>query len=287
MKKILKKITPEPLKKKYHAYNQKKLKAKVASLPRISEQQFRNIVCDKLLIGKGDIVFVHSSIDQLNLDFPFYNALNILLDIVGEDGTLLFPTFPKLTSYKFLKQGEIFKQKRTPSYMGILSEFARRHSKAKRSLHPTKSVVAIGNDATELTTGHELSPRPYDKNSPFYKAYIHNGKAIGIGVKTTYFSAVHVIDDIVPDKIPINPYHDKLLTGHCIDQNKNEIDIETYAHDMNKMMFDLPKFFKKNIKAELCEDLNIDGMNFFRADMKKCFDKMFELADEGITIYKY
>jgi len=287
MKKILKKIMPEPIKKKYHAYNQKKLKQRVASLPKLSEDMLAEIIIGKLLVNKDDTVFVHSSIDKLNLGFPFYNTLNILMEIVGAGGTLIFPTFPKLTSYKFLKQNEIFKQKRTPSYMGILSEFARRHSQAIRSLHPTKSVVAIGKNAEEITSHHQLSKRPYDKNSPFYKAYELGGKAIGLGVKTTYFSAVHVVDDLLPDKMPLNPYHDELLTGRCIDINKNEIEVQTYAHNMDNMLFDLPKYFKRNIEPGLCQDLNIDGMNFFRADLKPCFDKMIKLANKGITIYKY
>jgi len=287
MKNKLKKILPNSFKKKYHAFNQKKMKQRVATLPKLSENDLYNILTNKLLIKKDDIVFVHSSVDQLNLDFPFYNIINILKDIIGEDGTMLFPTFPKLTSYKFLEQGEIFKQKRTPSYMGILSEFARRDSQAVRSLHPTKSVVAIGKNATQLTNDHPNSPRPYDKNSPYYKVYQSRGKAIGIGVKTTFFSAVHVIDDIVPELMPINPYHKEILVGKCIDMNKKELNIKTFAHDMDKMNFDLPKFFRTQIDKSLCEDINIDGMNFFRADIKPCFDKMFELAKNGITIYKY
>ena len=50
------------------------------------------ILKENLNIKKNDIVFIHSSVDNLNLDFPFYKIINIILEIVGENGTILFPS---------------------------------------------------------------------------------------------------------------------------------------------------------------------------------------------------
>ena len=284
---LIKKIVPDNFKKKYHARKQAKLKEKIASLPKVDETEFKRILKEDLSIVKGDLVMIHSSIDRINLDFSFLKTLDLILEVVGENGTIMFPSFPKKNSFNFLNDGEIFKQKRTPSYMGILSELARRHSKSFRSLHPTKSVVAIGPLAEELTSEHHLSKLPYDEKSPFYKLYEKGGKAIGLGVKTTFFSAIHVIDDIVPEKLPFNPYHEKLFSAICIDNNKNEVIVDSYAHDMSKMHFDLPKFFAKNVPHELGGNLNINGSDYFKADVKPLFDHLFKLANQGITIYKY
>lgn len=284
---LIKKIVPDNLKKQINSYKKEQLKKRVQKLPKLSKVDLENIFRNKLDLKSGDISFVHSSLDRLNLDFPSFQVLDILLDIVGSEGTLIFPTYPKLTSYKFLKSGEIFDQRRTPSYMGILSEFARRHSKAIRSLHPTKSVAAIGKHAEEITNSHHLSIYPYDKNSPYYKAYELNSKAIGIGIKTTFYSAVHVLDDLYLDKLPFNPYVDELFEAKCKNINKAELIIKTYAHDMNKMHFNLPKFFASQIDNSICEDININGMNFFRADLTKTIDEMKNLLDRGISIYKY
>jgi aminoglycoside 3-N-acetyltransferase len=43
-----------------------------------------------------------------------------------------------------LRAGEIFDVRNTPSGMGRIAEFIRKHSDARRSLHPTHSVSAIG-----------------------------------------------------------------------------------------------------------------------------------------------
>lgn len=284
---LIKKIVPDSLKKQINSYKKEKQKRRVEKLPKLSKSDLESIFRNKLNLKSGDVCFVHSGIDRLNLDFPSFQVLDILLEIVGEEGTLIFPTYPKLTSYKFLMSGEVFDVRRTPSYMGILSEFARRHSKAVRSLHPTKSVAAIGKYANEITSKHHLSIYPYDKNSPYYIAYTLNAKAIGIGVKSKYFSAVHIVDDLNLSKLPFNPYHNTLFEAKCRNINKEEIIVKSYAHNMDKMHFNLPKFFASKIDKQLCEDIEIDGMEFFRAEAKATIDKMTELLDKGISIYKF
>lgn len=287
MKHFIKSILPKSIKNKIIKYLKDKERKSIAQLPKLSESDFIDILIKYLNVKSGDTVMVHSSLDKLNLDFPASNVLSILQSIIGEKGTLVFPTFPKKTSSEFLKTGEIFNIKRTASYTGILSEFARRSKFAIRSLHPTKSVVAIGENAEFLTNEHFKSTYPYDKCSPYYKIIEVEAKIIGLGVKTTYLSAVHVVDDIKRENFPLNPYLSELFEAKCIDYNGNELIVPTYAHDMKKMGFDLTKYFKTQIDKSICEDININGMSFFRADAKPMLLKMMELADKGITIYGF
>ena len=121
------------------------------SLPILTETRLKAILSDSLGVSPGDVIFIHSSIDDLNLGFPFYRTLPLLQELVGAKGTLVFPTYPKLPSLKFLSAEELFDINKTPSNTGILTELARREKKAERSLHPTKSVCAIGDQARELT----------------------------------------------------------------------------------------------------------------------------------------
>ena len=46
-----------------------------------------------------------------------------------------------------------------------------------------------------------------------------------------------------------------------------------------------PPFFKAHVDPEVCSDLVINGMKFFRADAPRLFADMLRLAKEGITIY--
>lgn len=282
---VIKNILPEAVKLKYHAYQQKKQKKIVNSLPKINEKEFENILINDLGINTGDNLFIHSSLDKLNLDFPFFNVLSIIKNLVGEQSTIAFPTYPLLNSYKLLKSNQIFDIRKSPSFTGILSELARRQKNSVRSLHPTKSVTAIGPLANEWTNSHNASPYPYDYNSPYYKINLYNTKIIGIGIRSTYLSAVHSCDDTMRNIFPVNPYHKEIFDARCINYEGKEEIVKTYAHDMKMMHFDLPTFFKKNIDSEIVQDIDIKGMKYFKADAKKLYEKMTELAKIGITIY--
>ena len=92
-------------------------------------------------ISEGDIVYVASDILKLSI---FYKQNKILFDpnifidtlikIVGDKGTLLFPTF----NWDFCK-GKIFDYKKTPSNCGSLSNIALQRSDFKRTKHPIHS----------------------------------------------------------------------------------------------------------------------------------------------------
>lgn len=263
-------------------------RARIEKLPLLSEKDFSRILTEELILSSGDTVYVGSSVDQLNLDFPFYRILSLIQDAIGVKGTVLFPTYPNrspVSSYQYLLQGNVFNVKRTPSYTGLLSEFARRQRGAVRSLHPTKSVCAIGHYAEELTRTHQQSPYPYDTCSPYYKLTEYNAKVIGIGVWTEYMSFVYTIDDALKKDAPVQTYYPQIFSARCINYKGETEIVETYAHDMTKVIHDVPRYMKTHIPANICSDLNIKGMKFFRADAPKLFDKMLELAGEGITVY--
>lgn len=267
-------------------YVRKKLKqARAASLPPLTERDLTRILTDDLKLSNGDTVFIHSSIDQLNLEFPFYRLLSLIRQTIGPEGTALFPTYPQASSYEFLSGEKIFDVRKTPSYTGILTEFARRQRNALRSLHPTKSVCAIGRYARELTDTHQLSPYPYDQNSPYKKIVEYDGKIVGLGVLTRNLSFVHCADDALKDDFPVRPYHEQIFAAQCINYEGQAEIVPTYAHDLRKMNHNIPRFMKKHIPAEVCEDLRLQGRAFFRADARSLFALMVRLAKNGITIY--
>src|SRR5216683_209836 len=261
------------------------IRTRVASLPLLTESTFTAILRDDLGITDGDTVLVHSSIDELNLGFQVGKLFSILQRLAGERGTLLFPTYPRLKSYEFLSRGGVFDVRKSPSYTGILSEIARRHRNAVRSLHPTKSVCAIGQHARELVSTHQRSVYPYDKCSPYYKLMEYGGKVIGIGVSTDKLSFVHCIEDALKDQFPVKVYQKRVFSACCINYKGEEEIVRTYAHDMYKMDHQTRRFMKRHIADDICKDLTISGMNFFRADTKKLFSAMLELAKAGITVY--
>ena len=261
---------------------------RVASLPPLTEEDFREILANDLNLNEGDLVYVHSGMDGLNLAFPFYRILFLIREVIGSSGTVLFPTYPnhRISSYEYLRQGKVFDVRRTPSYTGILTEFARRQRGAVRSLHPTKSVCAIGPAAAEITATHHLSPYPYDTCSPYYKLIAGGGKIVGLGATTNYISFGYCVDDAWKEKFPVRVYHDEIFDAPCINYKGERVTVRTYAHDMTRVIHpDMPLFFQKYVSAEACRDLMVRGMRFFRADAPKLFAEMMKLAERDIIAY--
>ncbi|MFN2576655.1 MAG: AAC(3) family N-acetyltransferase [Pyrinomonadaceae bacterium] len=261
---------------------------RVASLPPLTEKDFRDILIDYLNLAPGDLIYVHSGMDGLNLSFPFYRILFLIQEVIGPRGTVVFPTYPnhRVSSYEWLRQGNVFDVRCTPSYTGILTEFARRQRKAIRSLHPTKSVCAIGPTAQELTSTHHLSPYPYDTASPYYKLMAGRGKIIGLGTTTNYISFGYCVDDVFKENFPVRVYHKQLFDAPCINHEGERVAVRTYAHDMTTTVHpDMPQWMRHYVSEAACRDLTLRGMKFFRADAPKLFAEMMELAKRDIIAY--
>jgi len=200
---------------------------------------------------------------------------------------MLFPTYPnnRISSYEYLLQDHIFDVRKTPSYTGLLTEFARRQRDAIRSLHPIKSVCAIGAHAAEMTGTHHLSPYPYDACSPYYKLVEREAKIIGLGVGTEYLTLVHTIDDALKENAPVRVYHPRLFAARCVNYAGEQVVVETYAHDMKQMVHDIPRVIRTYMPSATCADLTVKGMRFFKADARKVFDTLLNLARQGISVY--
>lgn len=288
LQKIARAMLPESASASLRRVKWELARRRLASQSPLTEDDFRTILVNDLRLVAGDVVYVHSGMDGLNLAFPFYRVLFLIQEVISPGGTVLFPTYPnhRISSYEYLLAGNVFDVRRTPSYTGILTEFARRQRNAVRSLHPTKSVCAIGKVAREITATHHLSPYPYDTGSPYYKLIEHAGKIIGLGATTNYISFGYCVDDALKEKFPVRVYHDRIFEARCINYDGEEVLVRTYAHDMGRVIHpDMPRFMKEHVSAEACRDLTIRGMKFFRAGAPQLFKEMMQLAEQGIVAY--
>ena len=253
--------------------------------PVLSEDEFRRILKEELLVESGQTLFVHSSIDRLNLGFPFYRVIALLRELVGEKGNLLFPTDSAITSRDFLEGRKVFDQLRTPSVTGLLTEFARRQTGACRSLHPSKSVCALGPAAMQLTGDQHRSPYPYGENSPYYRIVPYDGRIIGLGVSTRNLSFVHCVEDRLKEAFPVRVRLERTFTVECQNNTGQMIPVTTFSHDPILMDHDIPRFMQRYVQPEICRDIKLKGYHFFRAEAGPLLNRMSELARQGITIY--
>jgi len=262
-----------------------KLNSKI--FPPLTEAQFLDLLKTKLGVKKGMILYIHSSMDKLNINFSAFRLLELLMEAVGEEGTLAFPCWHyRDRAEDYLNQPEaFFNVKRSPTTMGLLPELARRHKQAVRSLHPTTSIVAIGAKAHELVNEHHLDIYPNGERSPLFKIMSHNSRIIGLGEKVVSLSFVHVVEDSMKETFPLQTLNDQTMKGKVIDQNKEEHFVETLVPHTNIGQRNIPGFFARHISKKACRSFTHRGVNYFTADPKLLFDEMLALAKEGKTIY--
>jgi aminoglycoside 3-N-acetyltransferase len=245
------------------------------------------LLTGRLGIKKGMTVFVHSSMEKLNPGFPVYQVLNILLEEIGEEGTLLFPAWHYLgRAEDYLRnQANVFNVGKSPTVLGLLPELARRHPGAQRSFHPITSVVAIGKHAGELVSTHHLDIYPQGEKSPFYKMLEYDARIIGLGEKIVILSFIHCVEDVMKEKFPVKTLTDEIFPGSVIVPGNDMITVNTKAPHLNIQNRNIQGFFKKLISSDLCLQFRSRGVNYFTCAAKPLFTHLEQLANQSQTIY--
>ena len=263
-----------------HSY----LKKKLMKFSKFSVNELEDVIVKDLGVTTGSVVFVHSSLDGLNINFIGFKILYILLKIVGPSGTLLFPSSHLIGRAIYpLKKGVNFDIKRSPTKMGVLPEFARRHKDAYRSLHPTNSVVAIGKYSKELVSSHSESIHPCDRKSPYYMMLKYNPIIIGLGVSTSILTFVHCVEDVLGNEFPVQIRTNKVLKCRVYDYDGTERVIETTTTNWRHPWGNNVKFINKYISNEIAHDFTVKGVKFFMAKGALLYSEMEHLARNGIT----
>ena len=169
-------------------------------------------------VKPGDTIILHSSYKKIG---PVAGGpmavVKALKEAVGLEGTLLLPVFSSPTPDR------VFKIKRTPSRVGLITEAFRRAEGVKRSMHPTHSVAAWGRRADEFLAGHDKTSA-LGSDSPFHKAAQARATILMIGCGLTTCSLVHVAEAIVRA-----PYLGKVFYGGY-DKPMTLMDYEGNSH---------------------------------------------------------
>jgi aminoglycoside 3-N-acetyltransferase len=262
---------------------------KKKSNPKLSRQELIGILRDKLLVRHGDVLFVHSSMRNLFLDFDKKELLDVLKEAVGPKGTLAFPCWHfNVRAEDYIREhNPVFDIRLSPSAMGKLPDELRLHPDAFRSFHPTNSVVAIGPAARQLTEGHETGIYPCGEQSPFYKLIALNAKVIGIGVTVDNLTFVHTVEDTIKQKFPIKTRNDQVFACNCVDNEGQTRVVHTLVASLAIQQRDVFGFFKKYVPASMYRAVRIKGMDFFSLDTPTAYDQLKELALSNKTIYSF
>lgn len=226
---LLKKIIPSQTRG-----NLKKVKRHIKSFfkngnkNKTSIKELEKALRKDLGIKKGDKIMVTSSFGYLNASFSPTEAVQLLMDIITEEGTIMMPYYPPMNSDEWAKGSHIFDMKETKSGMGIITNVFSKMPNVHKSVHPTKAVCVWGKDAEFIIKDHETATTPFYWDSPYGKFLKSGCKTLGLGV--TNNPIFHAIEDILSE--PCTKYYEnKKYRLKLITADKETEEIETYIHD--------------------------------------------------------
>lgn len=173
-------------------------------------------------IQSGDVLLVSSNIIRLliitkNNDFPDV-FINMLQNIVGGEGTLLFPTY----NWGFC-QGLPFDYCKTPSMTGSLSKVALQRRDFKRTKHPIYSFAVWGKYQNYLCSLDNTDS--FGPGSPFDFLYKQHGKNLLVDVDyQNAFTFLHYVEE----SVGVTYRYIKDFTSTYIDEH-SKISQKTYS----------------------------------------------------------
>lgn len=174
-------------------------------------------------------VMIHSSLPEIGDIKLRFVTDNLKKNVLDRMKTILCPAIPiKGSTLDYLMSIKEFDIKNAPNAMGTLSRYYCRQPGAKRSLSPTHSVVAFGDQADYYTNDHHQSETPFTEKSPYFKLILKGGKVLMFGATLTHLTLCHVLEDMIgEDLYPI----------HVYDPHRYEVDLINEEGIRTKGMF--------------------------------------------------
>lgn len=145
-------------------------------------------------LKKDDVVFIRADISKIlksSNGIKAKDILEVILDVVGENGTVIAPSYTTSSFIKRDKKNIFTKKSRTTS--GLFSMVMLANTKSIRSEHPTNSHVAIGKYAEYILENHNENAGAYE---PTRRIMELGGKMLMFGcIKTSFgFNTTHLAE---------------------------------------------------------------------------------------------
>ena len=143
-------------------------------------------------IGQGDTLVVHSSMKSMGfVEGGTACVIAALRDAIGDEGTLLLPTFTYRTSYV----DSYYSNLDTASCVGLLTEDFRKTAGVVRTNHPTHSVAVCGKLTADLIKDEALDDTPMGEHSPYRRLAAFGAKILMLGCPLTHNSFMHALEE--------------------------------------------------------------------------------------------
>ena len=186
---------------------------------------------DLIKIKKGDKILLSSDILKILIKFREKNnvldpntIIDLLIEKIGEDGTLLVPTY----NWDFCK-GADFHYYKTKAQSGSLGNICLKRKDFKRSKNPIYSFAVFGKDQKKIC---ELKHNScFSLDSPF--GYLIENKGINIFIGIDYKEAF-TFDHVAEEVAQVEYRYFKKFKGVYLDKFEKK-KIETYKMYVRKL----------------------------------------------------
>ncbi|MCR2059130.1 AAC(3) family N-acetyltransferase [Campylobacter lari subsp. concheus] len=243
----------------------------------ISTTDELKLTLQNLDIKKGDILCIHSEIFNfgipvINLHDLQKNIIDCFFEVIGNEGTILMPTF----TYSFCNN-KVYDKLNSKTKIGVLNEFFRKLPGVKRTNDPLFSFAIKG--AKEKLFLKETNSC-FGENSVFDILTQQNAKLVLFGGRYVDHSYIHYIEEYI--KVSYRFY--KNFNGEIIDEEGNKIhkSIMYYCRhlDINS------ETTIESILKMLIQNNNIRSENFANAEIsiiniKKFFESGIKLLTKN------
>jgi aminoglycoside 3-N-acetyltransferase len=239
-------------------------------------------------IAAGDVVMLHSAFDpEHGFRGTSSEVIDAFVTALGPRGTLLMVSLPYRTStLEYLRKLERFDVRRTPSAMGLMSEFFRRRAGVLRSLHATHPVLAFGHRAQWFVSGHEDCVYPCGPGTPFARLLEADGKAVFFNVGFEYLTFFHYLEHLVSPKLPFRLYTDELFEVPMLDQQGNLRTLRTRAFSFETIRRRRFERLERWVRQRrLVREVRVGASRILAVRLREIANTVEEMAAQGEYFY--
>ena len=187
----------------------------------------------------------------------------------------------------YLAKGKVFDVRRTPSAMGLVSEYFRRRKNVCRSLRPTHPVLACGPQAEWLTTGHEDCLYPCGPGTPFDKLLTLNGSVVFLNLPFAFFAFFHNLEHRVAPGLDFPVYHDQIFEVPVVDCTGLRRSVKTHVFSreaIRRRRFDV--FEGWLWRAGLIRKFRVGASNLLMTHLTEVVEVVDSRARSGEFFYR-
>jgi aminoglycoside 3-N-acetyltransferase len=239
-------------------------------------------------IEPGDSVMLHSAFEPHHgFRGLSEDAIDAILGALGPQGNLLMVSLPYSTStLDYLSKNKCFDVRRTPSAMGLVSEFFRRRKGVVRSGHPTHPILAYGPRAEWFIEGHERCLYPCGPGTPFERLLQVGGKVAFFNVPFGYFTFFHYLEHAVRENFEFPLYTEQPFDVPVIDRNGDRHTVRTYAFSREAIRRRRFEVLETNLRSRgLIREKRVGASRLLLVDLREIVSAVEDMTAKGVYFY--